>query len=279
MTKVDVITGAAGSMGSRCARRLSGRDGVLLLADRRADELASLAAELQKDGKEVRTSVVDVTDPEAVRELAADASDAGSLRAMVLAAGISPAMGDWRALVAVNFVGTWNGLTAFAPMARPGAVAVGFSSMAGAFLVAQGHDIDPAFRTNPGAPDLLARLESLENGYFTEPEPAYRWSKLGVARLCEQEAATWGERGGRVVSVSPGLIKGPMNHLEMQDRGELITGLFMMSPLGRMGSPDEVAAVVEFLVSDAASFVTGCDVRIDGGLGAQRIFEQQKAQR
>ena len=239
--------------------------------------MAELADELRRDGKEVRTQVADVTDERAMRELASAASEAGQLGALVLAAGISPAMGDWRALVTVNFVGTWNGLQTFAPLAAPGAVAVGFSSMAGAFLLASGRDVEPAFRTDPGAADLLDRLAAVEDGFFTGAEAAYRWSKLGVARLCEQEAATWGRAGGRVVSVSPGLIEGPMNRLEMQDRGELISGLFAMTPLRRTGDPDEVAAVVEFLVSGAASFVTGCDVRIDGGLGAQRVFAEQTA--
>jgi NAD(P)-dependent dehydrogenase (short-subunit alcohol dehydrogenase family) len=273
--RVNVVTGAGGAMGRCCALRLARRGGVMLIADRRPEPLRAVAAELADVGAEVVVESNDVTDGESMARLAAVAGDAGEIGAVVLAAGISPAMGDWRALVEVNFLGTWRGLRAFAPLARPGAVAVGFSSMAGMFLAAGGHDVDAAIRENPEVPDLVDRLAAIDDGFFTAPEAAYRWSKLGVARLCEQEAATWGARGGRVVSVSPGLIEGPMNALEMQDRGHLIRSLFDRTPLGRMGQPDEVAAVVEFLTSEAASFVSGCDIRIDGGLGAQRVFDQQ----
>jgi NAD(P)-dependent dehydrogenase (short-subunit alcohol dehydrogenase family) len=272
---ISVITGAGGSMGAACARLIAARGDVLLLVDRRSEELEGIAAELRATGAEVHTQVADVRDAASMNAVAQTASGLGALGALVLAAGISPTMGDWRDLVTINFVGTWHGLRAFLPLARPGAVAVGFSSMAGAFLDASGIDVDDEYRADPARADLLERLEADRDGALTEPETTYRWSKLGVARLCEQEAPAWGARGGRTVSVSPGLIAGPMNQQEMGERGDLIDTLFAMTPLGRMGRPEEVAQVVAFLVSDGASFVTGCDVRIDGGLGAQRVFAER----
>jgi len=268
MSGTTVVTGAAGDMGLACARRFAAHGDRLVLTDRDEPGLERAAEALAR--ADVATVACDITDRGAVEALAAAAAAHGPLGAVVHAAGISTAMGDWRDLVKINFVGTWHVLTAFEPHVVAGSVAVCFSSMAGTFLHAAGRDVDDAFLDDPGAPRLLDELEQVEDGFYCGREWAYRWSKLGVAKLCERHAAPWGQRGGRVVSVSPGLIKGRMQTLELAPLGDLIEKLDAVTPLGRMGEPDEVAEVVDLLASPACSFVSGCDLRVDGGLASQR---------
>lgn len=94
---------------------------------------------------------------------------------------------------------------------------------------------------------------------------AYSWAKWGVRRLVEREAAAWGARRARICSVSPGIIDTPMGRLEL-DNQPMTPVMVEHIPLGRQGSPAEVAEVVPFLLSDAAAYVTGTDVLVDGGV-------------
>ena len=96
---------------------------------------------------------------------------------------------------------------------------------------------------------------------------AYAWAKRGVQRLVRREAAQLGPLGARICSVSPGLIDTPMGRREFEQQ-PMMKVLEDMTPLRRTGRAEELAAVVAFLVSDEASFVTGIDVLVDGGVCA-----------
>ena len=135
---------------------------------------------------------------------------------------------------------------------------------------------DPAMDAvldDPLAADLEARFQSLA-GDEPDPGATYRLAKRGVIRLCERAAVAWGARGGRVVSLSPGLIDTEMGRLELV-HNPIKTWMAEMTPVGgdRSGSDtvlpgraDDIANTVAFLCSDRASFVSGCDIRVDGGL-------------
>jgi NAD(P)-dependent dehydrogenase (short-subunit alcohol dehydrogenase family) len=97
------------------------------------------------------------------------------------------------------------------------------------------------------------------------PEMAYPISKRAVIRLVAHEAAAFGERGTRIVSISPGLIDTAMTRAE-QTASEQMKSLLARTPLGRLGTADEIASVAIFLCSKDASYVTGCDIRVDGGM-------------
>lgn len=100
-----------------------------------------------------------------------------------------------------------------------------------------------------------------------EGSPAYCASKGGVVQLTRAAALDYAKAGIRVNAVCPGVIRTPM--VEPLVGTEAEAGLIAMEPIGRMGKPEEVAEAVVWLCSDAASFVTGIAMPVDGGLVAQ----------
>jgi NAD(P)-dependent dehydrogenase (short-subunit alcohol dehydrogenase family) len=252
----NVVIGAGSGMGAAVAARLAG-DRRLLLADRDVDAAARVAEHLPG---EVEVVACDITDDEAVRAVAAAT---GALGGLVLTAGLSPTMADGARVVDVNLLGTFRVVTAFEAVLQPGSAAVCFASMA-AHLVPSDPAVD-AILDHPEAPDLLDRLAEL--GLTDHSGIAYAVSKRGVIRLVERHAATWGAKGARIVSVSPGVIDTPMGRAEDAATPEMAE-MVRTSALAREGTAAELATVAAFLVSDQASFLTGTDVLVDGGVVA-----------
>lgn len=95
-------------------------------------------------------------------------------------------------------------------------------------------------------------------------QTAYVFSKRAVIRLCERRALAWGREDARIVSISPGLIHTPMGIKEAEANPQLSASLGAQ-PVPRWGTAMDVASSVEFLVGPMAGFITGCDLRVDGG--------------
>jgi NAD(P)-dependent dehydrogenase (short-subunit alcohol dehydrogenase family) len=247
-----VITGAGSGMGRSCVEHLRGLADVIVAVDLRAPEV---------DGDGTEGVACDVSDAGAIGALAAQVQGIGDFRALIHAAGISPTMGDARRVLEVDLVGTQLLLDAFEPLVGPGSAAVCFASSA-AYQVAPfvGADQEMLLR-DPLAPGFLKRATEL---VANDPGFAYGLAKVGVMRAVGRAAVRWGPRGGRVNSVSPGLIDTPMGRQEFQQQ-PVMREMLERTPLARFGEPEEVAAVAAFLVSDAASFVSGIDVLVDGG--------------
>jgi NAD(P)-dependent dehydrogenase (short-subunit alcohol dehydrogenase family) len=247
---VAVVTGAGSGMGRACVDSLRGVADILVAVDLRAPEIDGTVG-----------VACDVSDPAAVDALVARVRELGSFRALAHAAGISPTMADAHRVFAVDLVGTQLLLDAFEAVVGPGAAAVCFSSSAAyqiASFVEPGWD---ALLDDPMAPDFLDRAASA----FADSGFAYAMAKRGVIRAAGRAAVQWGRRGGRVNSLAPGLIDTPMNRQEFE-RQPIMKEMLERTPLGRFGDAREVAAVVAYLVSDAASFITGIDVLVDGGM-------------
>ena len=199
-----------------------------------------------------------MTDRAAVHRLA---EVAGSFSSLVHTAGLSPSMAAGRQIYDVNLIGTALVLDAFLQIAEPGSAAVCFASTAG--HMGDVSQYAPVL-DNPLAADFHEQLHAIGGDVVYDPAFAYMISKAGVLRLVRRSAAAWGKRGARVVSISPGIIDTPMGRQEYESQPTM-KQMVETTPLQRQASAEEVARVAHFLSSNAASFVSGCDVLVDGG--------------
>jgi NAD(P)-dependent dehydrogenase (short-subunit alcohol dehydrogenase family) len=268
-----VITGGAGGMGLEVARALHAT-GTLLLVDVRDEALAVGQAQLAREGIAADALRADVTVPSEIRAMAARVAELGGLRSLVHTAGLSPKMASGRRVLEVDLVGTIRVLEALLPHAGEGTAAVCVGSIAGYADLAP--DVRPLLDDplRPGFVDAVeAALDTPLDGAM-----GYVLAKRGVMRACERLSGEWGARGARLVSIAPGLMNTEMGRLEMED-DELMALMIESTPLRRPGctplpgTARDVAALAAFLCSDDASFLSGCDIRLDGGLvGSGRVL-------
>jgi NAD(P)-dependent dehydrogenase (short-subunit alcohol dehydrogenase family) len=245
-----VVTGAASGMGRACIESLRGLADVLVAVDMEAPAIEG-AVNLG----------CDISDPVSVVALATAVAELGPFRALAHAAGISPTMGDARRVFEVDLVGTQLVLDAFEPLVVPGAAAVCYSSSAAyQFAPFVTPEVEELLR-DPLAPEFLDRATAT----FSDSGLAYGVAKVGVVRATARAAVSWGARGGRVNSLAPGLIDTPMGRQEFEQQPAM-KDLLAATPAGRFGVAGEIAAVTAFLLSDAASYVSGIDVLVDGGM-------------
>ncbi|HVS69354.1 MAG TPA: SDR family oxidoreductase [Mycobacteriales bacterium] len=263
---VGLVTGAGRGMGLSCAEQLAERVDHLLLVDLDEATLTQAAASLAGPAHP-EPVVVDVTDRDGLAELAARIANLGQLGPVAHAAGISPTMADWKRIFGVDLVGTALLADALRPLATDGTAVVCFASMAaelGASMATP--EIDAAL-DDPLADDFLDRLHAAVGSGIEDTGTAYMLAKRGVRRFVQREAMRLGPLGARIVSISPGIVDTPQGRQEA-DAQDVMKTLTEMSALRREGRPEELASVVTFLLSDAASFITGTDLLVDGGVCA-----------
>jgi NAD(P)-dependent dehydrogenase (short-subunit alcohol dehydrogenase family) len=272
MTQVAIVTGAAGAMGSACARAVGSSVDDLLLTDCDEGGLTTVADRLASDTDATVTTVVgDIGDPGLATELVARSADLGELRLLVHTAGVSPSMAGWRDILRTDLTGVERLLGVLTERVVPGSAAVCLASISG--LLGTFHPAMDAILDQPLQPDFPERFRLQ---FSEEPDPGmtYRLAKRGVIRLCERASVAWAERGGRVISLSPGLIDTPMGRLELA-QNPIKEGMARLTPIRSTrqspgvplpGHVVDIAAAVKFLCSEEAAFISGCDLRVDGGL-------------
>lgn len=252
---VAIVTGAAGGMGSHCARLLAEAGWTdLILCDIAADRIEAVAAPLRESGAKVEALAGRIDEP-AFHQALIGALGSRAIGALIHTAGVSPTMTDSERLLSVNLDGTLLLVEAIRPHMADGACAVLYASMASYFPISP--EADAAFEAPLAVGEWRAHMATIANSGI-----AYTLSKRAVRAIARREAKAFGARGARIASVSPGLIDTAMGALEENDHTR---GMLANSALPRLGAPEELASASVFLCSPEASFVTGIDLRVDGG--------------
>lgn len=244
-----------------------GRDHYVVLADVSQARLDQAVQELDDLGIESESVMCDVTDRRSVEQLAARATSAGTVMSVVHAAGLSPQMGEADLIVRVNALGTVHITEAFLRSAGAGFSLVNVASAAGhlptAFPIPR-RTYQLALTDPDRFASRLARRCHLVPRKL-RPGIAYSISKNFVIWYSQRQAAAFGLRGARVVSVSPGSFDTKMGRLEeVSGAGALAEH----AALRRFGRVEEIAEVLAFCASAKPGYLTGTDVLVDGGAGA-----------
>ena len=267
--KIALVTGALGGIGQACVCLLA-RDHRLVLSDIAAEGLNAFSAQLRGEGVEVGACIAgDLSRPDFADDLTDKARSLGPLSCVVHTAGLSPALADWQAIIMTNLVATERLLRAVERGREGGLAAVLIASMAG-HLAPAVPELDELL-ADPLRPELLVALAPAIGRLVSADDDhawariAYAQSKRAVIKMAEGRAASWGAWKGRILSVSPGIIATPMGRKEVEEN-PYAQHTLDATPAGRWGSPADIAYAVEFLASERASFMTGSDIRVDGGV-------------
>ncbi len=237
-----LVTGAASGIGRATADRLASEGAIVVVSDLQDEAGEQAAAELRGAGGEALFVHLDVTDENgwagAVERVLAER---GSLGILVNNAGLGDlapieetTLSDWERTVAIDQTGVFLGMKS-----------------CGDALKASGH----------GSVINISSIFGTSGGFGTSP--AYHAAKGAVRTLTKNVALHWATEGVRVNSIHPGFIRTPI--LDQARGTEVWDAMTTLTPMGRLGEPEEIAAAVAYLASDDASFVTGLELYVDGG--------------
>ncbi len=248
--KVALVTGAAGGIGRASALLMAKRGAAVVVVDVR-DGVMETADEIRASGGRVEALITDCASEAGAEAMVAVALDAyGRLDVLHANAGVSGPLGpdltapaaEFAEILRINLIGPWLAIRAAMPHLRAGASIVCTASVAG-----------------------------LRAGAGGIP---YSASKAGVINLVQTTASALAGTGVRVNAVAPGLIETPMTapvYADARRRGRE-DRIGQLNPLRRGGEADEIAQAVAFLASDAASYVNGQVLVVDGGLSSSLPF-------
>jgi NAD(P)-dependent dehydrogenase (short-subunit alcohol dehydrogenase family) len=250
-----VVTGCASGIGEHVARQVTELGAEVVGLDLRRPALQL------KEFHEV-----DLSEPASIDR--AIASIEGPVDALFNVAGVSSGIGDPLRVVTVNFLGTRQFTEALVPMMPPGSAIANVSSLAAS-----------AYRENAVVTAGLLDTESMSDGIEwcrRHPEPVadgggYRLSKEAIILYGMANVGTLGAKGIRINCTAPGVTETPILDQLRGAYGQKFLDSFQ-TPLGRVADADEQATVLVFLNSDAARYITGQVIWVDGGAVAERIF-------
>ena len=246
--KVALVTGGGGGIGRATALAFAAQGGKVVVADRPGDEAQAAASEtvrlIRSGSGDALLVVVDVTQALQVEAMvAATVQHFGGLDFAVNNAGIE---GTARVAVADYAEATWDQVIAV--------------NLTGVFLCMK-HEL-PAILKTRGAIVNMASVAGLSGSRIGA---AYHASKHGVVGLTRAAAMEYADQGVRINAVAPGVIHTPMaERLDFID-SPAAARVLAAHPMGRLGTPEDVAAAVLWLCSSGAGFITGHTLPVDGG--------------
>src|SRR5277367_6278481 len=247
---IAVVTGAGSGIGSAIALGFAKEGALVVVLDINAESAAKTAADARAAGGNAKNFMLDVTDRNACRDVAAKvASEVGAVSILVNNAGINrrnaftadadAVIKDWQDIMAINLNGVFNVTHAFL----------------GALRASKGRIVN------------IASIQSFVH-VRTPSSPAYTTSKHGVLGFTRALAAELGKDGVRVNAIGPGYIETPLNAQSRANNPEIVKIFLDHIPLGRTGKPEDIVGPALFLASDLSAYVTGSIVMADGGYRA-----------
>lgn len=239
--RVCVVTGAGGGIGRAVALGMAEAGASVILLDKSGENCRATADALHSTGARTLALECDIADPNSVAAAERASQALGPCDILVNNAGVLQAgplatvsIEDWNLLLSVNLTGYLLCAQAF-----------------GKAMIERGR----------GA---IVHTASIAGSNAQGFSGAYSVSKAGVLMLSQQLAVEWGPHGVRSNVMSPGLVRTPMSEHFYQD-SNVMQRRAAAIPLGRIGSPKDMAQVVLFLASDRAGFVNGQEIIVDGG--------------
>jgi NAD(P)-dependent dehydrogenase (short-subunit alcohol dehydrogenase family) len=246
--KVAALTGAGGFLVSEMARGLANAGVKVVLLDKDKDAAEQVAKSIREEGGQPVVGQIDVTKPEDFKNsLDLVLGEFGDLDYAVFGANLNAPtpfleipLEEWNAVIAVQLTGTMLGLQVF-----------------GEYMVGKGKGSIVTISSASAGPPLSKA--------FT-----YSVAKAGVKNITQNVAREWATKGVRVNALRPGFFptEWSRTHFIDEKRNAAILG---HTPMGRYGEPKELVGAVLWLLSDAAGFVTGAEIAVDGGFSAMTV--------
>ena len=274
MANVCVITGGGSGMGLEAARNIP-KDIILVITGRTLAKLEKAKQILESEGHEVHMTTCDVSLRKEVHELCLVAKELGTIKTVIHAAGLSPAMAEPEQIIRVNAIGTKNVNMEFYKYMDEGGVIVDVASssayQAPKFLI-KTQIYEMAETDEDTFIKHLKRESAIGNDAYNKSGMAYVMSKNYMVWFAQKGAHTFAKKGIRVVSVSPGLIETDMGNLEAEHAQNMIE----MTCAHRMGKPEEMGFAIATIADERNGYLSGIDVLIDGGWSTGKKFKKYK---